>query len=89
MALGAKARQVLWIFVRRTLMQLTAGLTIGVAGALAVGQLLQTFLVGTGARDPITLASVAALLIAVSMGSCLLPARRATRLDPVTALRHE
>jgi putative ABC transport system permease protein len=89
MALGAQSRQVVWLFVRRTIVQLSAGLAIGLGGALLTGRLLQTFLVQTDARDPITLVSVAALLILVSLAACIGPARRAARVDPVVALRYE
>jgi putative ABC transport system permease protein len=89
MALGAEPAQVAWLFVRRTLVQLVLGLTLGLAGALAIGQLLRAFLVGVGARDPVTLASVVGLLSVVSLTAAFLPARRATRLDPMIALRHE
>jgi uncharacterized membrane protein len=58
MTLGARGSKLLWMFLRRTLLQLTLGVALGLAGALAVGQLLKTFLVGTGARDPLTLAVV-------------------------------
>jgi predicted permease len=89
MALGARASQVAWLFMRRTLRQLAIGLTLGLGGSLAVGQLLQAFLGGTSARDPITLAAVVTLLIAVSLTACFLPSHRAARLDPAAALRHD
>jgi ABC-type lipoprotein release transport system permease subunit len=60
-----------------------------VAGAFGVGRLLQTFLVQTSPRDPVTLVSIVALLILVAAAACIVPARRATRLDPLAALRHE
>jgi len=53
------------------------------------GQLLRRFLVNTPARDPLTLVAVALLLIVVALIACLLPARRAARIDPVLALRYE
>ena len=88
MVLGAKPGQVIWLFLKRSLLQLTIGLTIGLGAALAAGQLLQSMLVQTSARDPLTLAAIVVLLIAVSLAACLGPARRATRLDPLDALRH-
>jgi putative ABC transport system permease protein len=89
MALGAQASQVWWLVVRRGLVQLTIGLTFGLAGALGVGQLLKSILVQTGTRDPVTLVSIASLLMVVSIGASFWPARRATRLDPVAALRND
>jgi putative ABC transport system permease protein len=89
MALGAQAAQVWWLVVRRGLVQLAIGLTIGLAGAFGVGQLLQSLLVQTSTRDPATLVSIVVLLMVVSVGASFWPARRATRLDPVAALRNE
>ncbi|HUE88745.1 MAG TPA: ADOP family duplicated permease [Vicinamibacterales bacterium] len=85
-ALGAEARQVVWIFVRRTLLQLAAGLAIGLVGALTVGQFVG-YLGSISPRDPITIALVVALLSVVAVVATLLPARRAARVDPMTALR--
>jgi putative ABC transport system permease protein len=76
-------------FLRRSLVPLAIGLTIGIAGAFGVGQLLKSLLVQTSARDPFTLTSIALLLTGVSLAACFLPARRATRLDPISALRYE
>lgn len=84
MALGAQARQVNWLVLRRAIAHLGIGLTLGLPGAIAVGRLLPF-----ASRDPITLASVVAVLVLVSLVACVWPARRATRLDPVQALRHE
>jgi putative ABC transport system permease protein len=89
MALGARAGQVVWLFARRTLVQLAFGLTIGLAGALAVGRLLQSFLVGTAPRDAVTLTIVSLVLIAVASAAAYVPARHAARLDPLRALRDE
>ncbi len=89
MALGAQASQVLWLFQRRILVQLSVGVVIGLAGAVGVGQLLQGVLVRTEPTDLVTLGSIAALLVSVALAASLWPARRATRLDPVVALRNE
>jgi putative ABC transport system permease protein len=89
MALGAQARQVMWLCLRRTTIHLAGGLALGVFGALATGQLLQSFLVETSPRDPLTLVAVAALLAIVAIAASWIPSRRAARLDPVVALRLE
>jgi ABC-type antimicrobial peptide transport system permease subunit len=89
MVLGAQPGQVVWLFLRRAVVQLGIGLTIGLAGAIGVGRLLQSFLVQTNERDPVTLISIVTLLIVVAVTACLWPARNATRLDPLVALRHE
>jgi putative ABC transport system permease protein len=85
-ALGAQARQVVWIFVRRTLLQLAAGLAVGLGGALTVGRFIP-YLGTISPRDPLTIALVIGLLIVVGVSATLLPARRAARIDPMTALR--
>jgi predicted permease len=87
--LGAAPMQVVWLFLRRGVVQLGIGMVVGVAGALGVGRLLQTFLVQTSPRDPATLASIVVLLAAVAISACIIPARRATRVDPLQALRYE
>jgi predicted permease len=89
MVLGAKPGQVVWLFLKRAFVQLSIGLAIGLGGAIGVGQLLQAFLFQTSGRDPVTLIVIVALLIVVSIAACLWPARHATRLDPLAALRHE
>jgi putative ABC transport system permease protein len=89
MALGAQRSQVSWLFMRRTLLQLAAGLAIGLAGAVAVGTVLQGALVEVRAANPSTLAGVCALLFAVAIVATLVPVRKASRLDPVAALRQE
>jgi putative ABC transport system permease protein len=89
MALGAQRGEVVWLFVRRALVPLGVGLVAGIAGALALGPLLRAFLVQTSPNDPATLAAVAGILIVVAGTASVLPARRATRVDPVIALRSE
>jgi len=89
MALGAQPTQVMWLVVRRALIQLAIGIPLGVAGAFGVGRLLKILLVQTSSRDPLTIGTIAVLMIVVSLAACFWPARRATRLDPVSALRYE
>jgi len=89
MALGAQAPQVWWLILRRSIVQMAIGLGLGIGGALGVGKLLESLLVQTGTRDPATLVSIVSLLVLVSLAACFWPARRATRLDPVSALRYE
>jgi predicted permease len=89
MALGAPRQHVLWLVLRRSLLQLAIGLPIGIAGAFGVGQLLKTVIVETSRRDPLTIVGIGLLMAVVSIAACLWPARRAMRLDPVSALRYE
>ncbi len=88
-ALGAQAKQIWWLVTRSAAWQLGIGLSIGMAGSIGIGLLLGSVLVGTSAIDPLTLCAVAALLAAVGLVACLLPARRAMRLDPAAVLRYE
>jgi ABC-type antimicrobial peptide transport system permease subunit len=69
--------------------QLAIGLPVGVAGAFGVGKLLQSLLVQTSSRDPLTIGAIAAVMVVVSVAACFWPARKATKLDPVIALRYE
>jgi putative ABC transport system permease protein len=89
MALGAQPRQVSWLILRQGLVQLVIGLVLGTAGAVLAGPVLQTLLVQIKPTDPITLGGIGLLFTAVTVCACLIPARRATRLDPLTALRIE
>jgi predicted permease len=89
MALGAQAAQVWWLILRGATVQLAIGIALGLGGAFGVGRLLQSLLVQTGASDPVTLVGITALLTIVSLAACFWPARRATRLDPIHALRYE
>ena len=91
MALGAQGNEVAWLFLKRSLVQLAIGLTLGIAGAFGVGTLFsQTqLLVQQKAGDPITIGGIALLLAVVASLACLLPAKRATKLDPLVALRRD
>lgn len=89
MALGAQPATVLGMVLRRGLVLTAIGLVIGLGGALALGRLVQSLLFSTSASDPLTLTVGAALLLAVALLASYLPARRATRVDPLIALRYE
>jgi len=88
-ALGARPAAILCLFLGQSLWQLAIGLVIGMAGALAVGRLLQGLLAQTSSSDPVTLVSTAVIMVLVSLGACFLPALRATRFEPIHALRYE
>jgi putative ABC transport system permease protein len=89
MALGAQARDVFLIVVKQGLRLISLGLIIGLIGAFAVTRVLSQMLYGVTASDPITYAMVAGLLLATALAACVVPARQATRVDPMIALRHD
>jgi predicted permease len=89
MALGAQRLQLAWLFLRSTLVHVSIGLAIGIAGAVATGQVLRGVLVQTSALDPFTFAMVVALLAVVALIACLAPTWRASALPPAIALRRE
>ena len=89
MALGASPGSVLQLILRQGLGVIAAGLAVGLVSALFAGRLLESLLYQTTARDPLTLAAIAGLLALVALVACLIPARRATRVDPLVALRSE
>ena len=89
MALGADARRMSWLVLKRGLAQLAIGLILGLGGALAFSRVLSSALEGVSPTDPITYVLITVLLSAVAAAACLVPARRATRVDPVVALRAE
>ncbi|MEN3329888.1 MAG: hypothetical protein V7638_4695 [Acidobacteriota bacterium] len=88
-ALGASRGDILKLVVGTGLRLVLIGGAIGLAGALVLTQLLSGLLFGVSARDPITLASIISVLAAVALLACYLPARRAMRLDPLSALRYQ
>jgi putative ABC transport system permease protein len=89
MALGARTNDVFTLVIRRGMKLTSLGLAVGLAGAAAGARVLQTLLFHVSATDPLTFAVVAGVLTVVAMLACYLPARRATRVDPLTALRRE
>jgi putative ABC transport system permease protein len=87
MALGARAENVRRLAMRQGLTPAFIGVVVGVIGALGATQLAGSLLYGVAPRDPLTFVGVVALLVLVALGASWLPARRATRVDPITALR--
>ena len=88
-ALGAQASQVSMLVLRQGIRPVLGGLLVGVAAALAAGQLIGSFLFGTEARDPMAILAVVMMLLLVALAACWAPARRASRIDPMAALRDE
>ncbi len=89
MALGAQAHNVVTLVLRQGMKLVLIGLIIGIPAALAVAQLLSSMLVGLTTTDVLTIGVVTALLTAVTLLACYIPARRATRVDPLETLRYE
>ncbi len=89
MALGARRPQVVRMIVLQGLRPTIAGLALGLAASLAAGRLVAQFVYGVGTSDPATLAAVSGLLVTVAAFAAFLPARRASRVDPMQALRAE
>jgi putative ABC transport system permease protein len=89
LALGAQARDVLGLIVGQGLRLILVGLAIGLAGATIFTRLIASLLFGVGTRDPLTFIAVPGLLACVTLLACYLPARRATKIDPLVALRYE
>jgi len=88
-ALGATERSLLRLILDRGVRLTLVGLAIGTGGAIALTRLMATLLFGVGARDPLTMVSVGVILAGVAIIASYVPARRATRVDPVVALRYE
>jgi putative ABC transport system permease protein len=88
-ALGASSGSLLKLVLGSGLALTGIGLLVGFAGSLALTRLLQSLLFGVEARDPLTMALVAVTLVLVALLACYIPARRASRVDPATALRYE
>jgi putative ABC transport system permease protein len=89
MALGAEKGHVLSLVIRMGLGLVGGGIILGIVASLAVARVIATQLWGVSAYDPITLSTVAALLLITGIVACWVPARRASRVDPLVALRYE
>ncbi|HJZ97322.1 MAG TPA: FtsX-like permease family protein, partial [Candidatus Solibacter sp.] len=88
-ALGAQTNEVSMLILRQGVRPVILGLTAGVVAALFTGQLIRSFLFGTQSYDPAAISTVVGLLLVVAAAACLAPARRASRIDPMVALRNE
>ncbi|HEY3744099.1 MAG TPA: ABC transporter permease [Bryobacteraceae bacterium] len=88
-ALGASPAQVSWLLMRQAMLRVLVGIAVGMLAAWWLARLLEKLLFGVRPHDPMTFAAVAALLILTSLAAVLGPARRAMRIDPMTALRAE
>jgi ABC-type antimicrobial peptide transport system permease subunit len=89
MALGAERRNIIWIVLREVLALAAAGLVIGLAAAWATTHFIASFLFGTKPNDPLTTVVSVAILAAAGLAAGYTPAWRASRIDPMTALRNE
>ena len=87
MALGAKAADVLSLILRQGLTTTIVGVAAGVAGSFVAARAIQSLLFGVTATDPVSFIGVAVSLVGVAGVACYIPARRATKVDPVVALR--
>ncbi len=89
MALGAQSKQVLGLVLKQGMLLALIGAAVGVLVALPVARLASGLLYGVSAADPLTYGGITLLLLGVALLACYLPARRATRIDPLVALRVE
>jgi len=89
MALGASARQIVDQILRRGLRLIVVGIAAGLVAAVLATRFLENLLFGVSTTDPVTFGVVAALLVLIALAACAVPALRAVRIEPTTALRQE
>jgi putative ABC transport system permease protein len=89
MALGARSRDILWLITGRGLKMTLTGLALGMVGAFALTRVMEPLLYGVTATDPLTFVMISLALAGAALLACWIPARRATKVDPMIALRCE
>ena len=89
LALGAQVSDILKMILGQGMAVIGVGLVLGLVSAFALMRLLRSLLFGVGENDPVTFVAISVVLLLVALLACYFPARRATKVDPLTALRYE